>query len=286
MKKAILAAGFCMTALMVQQSVAADVMLFKQHFKGLKGVAATESETPPPAPLTDTTADANSNLKATISSDYAVINQSEQSAVTITGSGIDADVVSGFVKFTDGVSDISASLIDNAVAAVDGQVDNDARWSMPVMSIFALNDGPITGQLVVTDANGNQAFADVTYSVGTFNLTNMTKDTVVDAEVSIRALTDNEDDYVSSSEYAGDISVYGNVTNDGADGASIIVRLNGTDYTGRTFALDESNGIFNISVPGSAFVSDSDRTVDVIAIVEDSAGNTKAISASRAYTVQ
>ena len=88
----------------------------------------------------DTTADGGGDLALSISD--TTINNAEKGAVAFTTSGIDGDVTSATVTFSDGIHSVTV----NASAGV--------------ADLSGFNDGPVSSVLNVTDGAGNTASAN------------------------------------------------------------------------------------------------------------------------------
>ena len=88
----------------------------------------------------DTTADSGGDLALSISDPS--INNAEKGAVAFTTSGIDGDVTSATVTFSDGVHSVT---VDASAGVAD---------------LTGFNDGPVSSQLNVTDGAGNTASAN------------------------------------------------------------------------------------------------------------------------------
>ncbi len=133
-------------------------------------------------------------------------------------------------------------------------------FSIDVPGSALVNDPDTTVEAGVTtstgDVNGEAtATASQPYTVDT-NLPTAT--------INIDPIT--ADNVLNAAEAGGTVAVTGTVGGDVADGDTVTLTIDGTDFTGAV-----SGGAFSIDVPGSALASDSDLTVD--ASVTTSTGN-------------
>ena len=128
----------------------------------------------------DTTADGGGDLALSIGD--ASINNAEKGAVAFTASGIDGDVTSATVTFSDGVHSVT---VDASAGVAD---------------LTGFNDGPVSSQLNVTDGAGNTASAngaaitlDTTAPAVTVHLANDTGSSSTDKITSDPTLTGTGD---------------------------------------------------------------------------------------------
>ena len=88
------------------------------------------------------------------------------------------------------------------------------------------------------------------------------------------------DDVINAAEAGGNIAITGTVGGEAADGDTVTLTVNGTNYTGTV-----SGGAFSINVPGAALVADADFTIQASISSTDAAGNVGHATATETYTV-
>ena len=207
----------------------------------------------------DRTADEGGDLAVSPGgANVGFINSVEATGITSTLSGVDADVVSITVTYSDGATQI------NVPATQTG-----TTWSTGSTDISSLSDGDISVSAVVTDSSGNSSA--VTGSV--------TLDTSADAgTVIVNSVTD--DDVINAAEALATVSLTGTATGgDISTGDTVSVVVNENTYTGTV----DSGGNWSIEVAGSDLVVDTD--FDVVVSSSDAAGNTVESTGNSTHTV-
>ena len=208
---------------------------------------------------TDRTIAANADKSADEGGDLAVnagganvgfINAIEASGISSTLSGVDSDVVSITVTYSDGSNQIVVSATQTGTT-----------WSTGSIDISSLTDGTISIGAVVTDGEGNTA--EVTG--------NVTLDTSADADNDFSINVQASDDVTDASE-ATNVNV--NLSGVDADAASVVVTFTDTDSPANTVTSVASlvNGEW---VLGDTDISGlTNGVITVSAVVTDDAGNT------------
>ncbi|MFD2227619.1 Ig-like domain-containing protein, partial [Microvirga arabica] len=137
--------------------------------------------------------------------------------------------------------------------------------------LSTLADGPISSVLNVKDEAGNTA-SDAGDSI--------TLDTTPPAaSVTVASIT--LDNIVNANEANGQVAVSGSVGGDVKVGDTVILTVNGIQYTGQV----QTGGTFSINVAGSALVADGDKVVDASVTTADAAGNSTTATATKSYSV-
>ena len=182
----------------------------------------------------DTTADENSDLQVVVSD--KLINNLEKTAVAFNVNGLDNDATAT-VTFSQGVT---------VVQSTDRVVD---------LSNF--NDGPISVSVSASDTAGNTATGTKPDSI-TLDTVAPTIEAVSTSWGSVINAADDDND--------GTVTV---TTNGAADGQTVTVALNRTDYTGTV-----SSDSVEITIPAADLqaLTDGD-TYNLTADVSDAAGN-------------
>jgi methionine-rich copper-binding protein CopC/endonuclease YncB( thermonuclease family) len=204
----------------------------------------------------DTTAPTGTITLDTVTADN-VINATEATAtVAITGqvSGdvADGDTVTVTVNGTDYTGSVTSGAFSIEVAGSDLAADTQ-----------------VTASVSMTDEVGNTATAtdiqeysvDTTAPTGTITLDTVTADNVINA-----------------TEAAVTVAITGLVDGDVADGDTVTVTVNGTDYTGSV-----TSGAFSIEVAGSDLAADTQVTASVS--MTDEVGNTATATDTKIYSI-
>ncbi|KFC04145.1 hypothetical protein GTGU_03271, partial [Trabulsiella guamensis ATCC 49490] len=149
---------------------------------------------------------------------------------------------------------------------VTAVVDSNGDWSytIPSTDLANLNAGSARVQVSVSNASGNSAAADHSYSVDT------------DAPV-ITINTMAADDILNAAEAQTDLVITGTSTAEA--GQIVTITLNGNTYT----ALVQANGNWSVTVPANDVAALTDGNTVITASVSDVAGNPA--SASHNLTV-
>ena len=201
----------------------------------------------------DTTADLEDDTVLAVTVD-SVINDEESGDVTLTLSGVDADVVSVGVTLTD---DNDVSVTATAVAG------NNGDWTVDV-SGGALIDGNVSVAVDMTDDAGNTASAATSFDL----------DTTADAEDDT-VLAVSVDSVINDAE-SGDVTL--TLSGVDADADSVTVTLTDGEGTAVTAAaVAGNNGDWTVDVSGGALI---DGNVSVAVDMTDDAGNTASASTS------
>ncbi len=219
------------------------------------------------ASVTTSTGDPAGEATATDSQPFTVDTTPPTASITLdqitADNVIDAAEAGGTVAITGTVGGDVAD--GDTVTLVINGIDytgtvSGGTFSIDVPGSALVNDPDTTVEASVTtstgDVNGEAtATASQPYTVDT-NLPTATID--------LDPIT--ADNVLNAAEAGGTVAVTGTVGGDVADGDTVTLTIDGTDYTGAV-----SGGVFNIDVPGSALASDPDLTVD--ASVTTSTGN-------------
>ncbi|KJZ09957.1 hypothetical protein TW85_20830, partial [Marinomonas sp. S3726] len=207
----------------------------------------------------DQTADEGGDLAVGVGgANVGFVNAVEASSVSGTLTGVDADVVSITVTYTDGTNQISV-----AATQVGGV------WSTGATDISSLNDGTVNVTAVVTDATGNIATVGDTFTLDTV---------IVAGTVTVDAIT--SDDVIDASEASSTVSVTGTATGgDISSGDTVTLIINGTTYT-TSVAGDNT---WAVNVAGSDLAADT--VFDVVVSSSDAAGNTVSSTGSSTHTL-
>ncbi|WP_405379751.1 gliding motility-associated C-terminal domain-containing protein [Maribacter sp. LLG6340-A2] len=129
--------------------------------------------------------------------------------------------------------------------------------------------GEDTFDYTITDANNDSSTATVTVTV---------VDNIPPALVLVidNVTTDN---LISKDEAGANITITGTVSGEFNTGDTVILTVNGVDYTG----IVDAGGLFSIAVPGSELKLDPDLTIDGSVTSTDTAGNIGSATATKTY---
>jgi len=151
-----------------------------------------------------------------------------------------------------------------------GVVDAAGNFSIDVPGSELADDTNVAASITIADAAGNESTSSSAqpYSVDTIP-------PAVTLTVDIVA-TDN---VLNALEASASVAITGSVTGDFTTGDTVIVTVNGIDYTG---AVDAA-GSYSIDVPGSELANDTIVTASLT--TADSAGNSVNANNTQAYSI-
>ena len=237
------------------------------------------------------TPDANYNGADTITvtttdDDGAVVTQT--SSITVTSDGLTLNPTADIVDASDtGVSSTDNITSDNT-PTITGTTENGATVTITD------KDGNVVGT-TTADENGNYSITTSQLSDGTQDLTITTTDTsgnvasttqtiTVDTSAEAGTVTVGtiaSDDIINASESNQATMTVSGTANGGdiAEGDSVTVTVNGTDYTTKV----DANGNYSVDVATSDLVADN--SIDVSVTSSDAAGNTVESTASKSISV-
>ncbi|PLX78377.1 MAG: hypothetical protein C0616_14905, partial [Desulfuromonas sp.] len=203
------------------------------------------------------------SLDANVTSDDVINSLEAAGDVPITGT------VGGDAKIGDTVT-----LTVNG-ADYTGLVRSDYSFSISVAGSDLVADSDLTIDASVTtyDAAGNPGAATDTES---YSLDLIAPVPTITLDANITA-----DDIITAGEASGEVVIAGTVGGDAQVGDSVVLTVNGTEFTG----LVRADYSFSINVPGSDLVADGDWTVDARITSYDAAGNPGTATDTESYTV-
>ncbi|WP_201746291.1 Ig-like domain-containing protein, partial [Veronia nyctiphanis] len=207
----------------------------------------------------DTSADAdNDPLTVTIDPDDLVTNKSEASDVKVSLSGVDADVQSVVVTLTDS---------KNKPFNFTATKNEFNEWVLNEINVTLLNDGEVSVSALVTDAAGNSAEANSTFTLD--KTADVGEDLAVNVSDELKIVDQKEVSNVSV-----DLS--------GVDDDVVSVQVIYRDLDGNTVetTVTERDEDGDFIVPGLSLSSLTDGAITVEAIVTDAAGNSKVVTNS------
>ena len=166
--------------------------------------------------------------------------------------------------------------------------------------VLTITDGTTTQTVILTSADIFDGSVPTTFpSPGDGNAINIsalvtdvagnvgspgTDAAIIDTTAPAASITLNSsittDDVINSSEAAGNVTISGTVGGDVADGDTVTLTINGTDYTGTV-----SGVAFSIDVAGSDLAADIDTTIDASVTTTDTAGNSTTATTTEGYSV-
>ncbi|MES2033485.1 MAG: Ig-like domain-containing protein, partial [Pseudomonadota bacterium] len=165
------------------------------------------------------------------------------------------------------LDETGAPVLDGAGVAITAVVAGDGTWSFPASRIPGGLDG-FEGSVRATDPAGNTAQTDVGPIDGTISLT-----------LAINPVTaDNVLNGVEAGQAA--VTVSGTATGEYSAGDAIRIQLSTGAFVTTTLA---ANGAWSVTFPGATLAGATGVTAS--AMVEDSAGNTVAVTETRTYAV-
>ncbi|GAA3987356.1 hypothetical protein GCM10022279_07960 [Comamonas faecalis] len=168
---------------------------------------------------------------------------------------------------------------DTVTVTINGKdytttVQPDLSWSVEVPGSELVDDPDhkIEASVTTTDDAGNSATADADrgYDVDT---------DAPQASITIDPITG--DDVINAEEAGKPVTITGTVGGDAKPGDTVIVTINGKDYT-TTVQPDLS---WSVEVPGSELVDDPDHKIEASVTTTDDAGNSATADADRGYDV-
>ncbi|MBS1175320.1 MAG: type 1 secretion target domain-containng protein [Burkholderiaceae bacterium] len=155
-----------------------------------------------------------------------------------------------------------------------GAVAADLSFSIavPGSALAADSDFVIDGKVTATDTAGNTGTGTTSHSY------------TVDTVPPVPTITLDPialDDVLNLAESQGSVSISGSVGGDAKIGDTVVVNVNGVDYTTTVGA----GMLFSVSVLGSALVANGSLQVGASVTSSDAAGNTATASDVRPYTI-
>ncbi|WP_422003463.1 beta strand repeat-containing protein [Roseovarius mucosus] len=212
--------------------------------------------------LSDTSADADSNLAVAFDHGDAFLNAADTDVdQTLTVTGIDPDVTAGEVRVSNGTTTIilpfDLGTIENGIATV----------TLPANSLDFLDDGTLTATVEVQDLNGNVATASDTIALDT------TADAAPNLSVAFEGAgvddsTFNAGEAIQVAFSGIDADATGTLTITSTGGGSVVV-AGLTSVSSSPISLD--------SMQMDAL---SDGTLSVTLAVTDTAGNTAQVQSN------
>jgi len=217
--------------------------------------------------------------KATIALDAnfagdGIINLAESTAAAIAVTG----TVGGDVKLGDSVvvtingHDYATTVIQRAPGTLGFSVD------VPGAELKADADHTIDARVTTSDGAGNQVSnnTSLTYAVDT---TPPSPTIALDANFA-------GDGIINLAEStAAAITVTGTVGGDAKLGDSVVVSINGKDYTTTVIQRNATTLGFSVDVPGAELKADADHTIEAKVTSTDPAGNSATVDTSLTYAV-
>jgi len=217
--------------------------------------------------------------KATIALDAnfagdGIINLAESTAAAIAVTG----TVGGDVKLGDSVvvtingHDYATTVIQRAPGTLGFSVD------VPGAELKADADHTIDARVTTSDGAGNQVSnnTSLTYAVDT---TPPSPTIALDANFA-------GDGIINLAEStAAAIAVTGTVGGDAKLGDSVVVSINGKDYTTTVIQRNATTLGFSVDVPGAELKADADHTIEAKVTSTDPAGNSATVDTSLTYAV-
>ncbi|USH01143.1 Ig-like domain-containing protein [Grimontia kaedaensis] len=137
----------------------------------------------------------------------------------------------------------------------------------------SFTDGDYTLTAVASDTAGNSSEPSAS--------TGFTLDTTAPDKTTTSIIIDDisNDNIINIAEQNQSIEVTGQVSGEFTEGDTVVLTVDGTQYTGAA----EEDGSFTITVPGTALTSDSDTVIEASVLATDSAGNVGEISTTKDY---
>ncbi|MEZ8132021.1 Ig-like domain-containing protein, partial [Enterovibrio norvegicus] len=134
-------------------------------------------------------------------------------------------------------------------------------------------NGDYSVSAAITDQAGNISLPS--------NDAGLTLDTTAPDKTTTSIIIDDisNDNVINISEQNQSIGVTGQVSGEFTEGDTVVLTIDGTQYTGAA----EEDGSFTIAVPGTALTSDSDTVIEASVLATDSAGNVGEISTTKDY---
>ncbi len=216
--------------------------------------------------------------KATIALDAnfagdGIINLAESTAAAIAVTG----TVGGDVKLGDSVvvtingHDYATTVIQRAPGTLGFSVD------VPGAELKADADHTIDARVTTSDGAGNQVSnnTSLTYAVDT---TPPSPTIALDANFA-------GDGIINLAESTAAIAVTGTVGGDAKLGDSVVVSINGKDYTTTVIQRNATTLGFSVDVPGAELKADADHTIEAKVTSTDPAGNSATVDTSLTYAV-
>ena len=264
-----------------------DTVILTVNGKTFTGTVDTDSKFSINVPGSDLVADSDLTIDASVTTIDVVRNEvtafdTETYMVDIVVPTVPT-VVSRTTNDTTpvitGTAD-SADMIEvtvNGVTYTEGDgylVDNgNDTWSLSIPNINEIAEGVYDVLVEAKDVAGNIS-------------TDVTRDElVIDTTAPVLTITIDDitaDNIINSVEAGSNILVTGTVAGDFKVGDIVTLTVNGNSYTGSI----DSNGNFNISVPGVELVLDADKTVEANVSSTDGEGNRGSAQDTQKYFLQ
>jgi large repetitive protein len=230
-------------------------------------------------PAADVGALADGTVTVTASVSDVAGNSSSVDRVGLVDATVPQVTINDFVTSTNTVNHVAhsqAQILSGSVTGaaagdvvtikIDNQnyttvVDAAGHWSLglPASVVQGLADGTVTIDVSVTDRSGNTGSSSLEVIVNT-----------VTPAIGINTLA--ADDVINATEKGADLQLSG--TSNQPEGTTIIVTLNGVNYT----AVADASGNWSVTVPASAVSALGEATYTVTASVTDSVGNSASAS--------
>ena len=239
-----------------------------------------DADTTIDASVTTSVGGANPEATATDTEGYSV---DLVAAATITVDPITADDIVNAAE-AGGSVNVSGTVSGDASSgdtvsftlngtAYSGTVNADnTTWTISVAGSDLAADTSFDATVAGADAAGNP-FTATTTSTHTVDTTPPVASITLDAAITA-------DDVIDAVEEGTNIAITGTVGGDAADGDTVTLTVNGTDYVGVV-----SGGSFSINVAGTDLTADADLTIDASVTVTDAAGNITTASDTETYSV-
>ncbi len=231
---------------------------------------------------------AGNSTTVTDSEDYGVDTAAPELTITLDANITDDDVinaaeakvnipVSGTVRGEFNEGDTVTLTVNNV--KYTGQVDAAGRFTILVAGsdLAADSDKTIDASVTSTDTAGNSTTVTDSEDYG---VDTAAPELTITLDANITA-----DDMINAAEASGTIQVTGAVGGDVKVGDTVILTVNGNEYSGQVVS---SGGklTFSIGVKGHDLVADNNKTIDAKVTTTDAAGNSATATDSEGYRVE
>ncbi|ELP5728854.1 Ig-like domain-containing protein, partial [Vibrio vulnificus] len=208
----------------------------------------------------DTSAEAGTVTVAPITSDDVITETEKNQTITVTGSATGGDIKTG---------DIVTAIINGN--EYKGSVSEDGSWELSVSGSDLAVDTAFEVTVNSTDAAGNEVTSKGE-SVHRFD------DTPIIVNIDIDPIT--EDSVINASESQSDIAITGTVSGEEFEQGTVTLIVNGKEFSGQVV-----DGRYEIDVPGSELLADSDKQVTAVVDVVNSKGQIGSSTSTEVYFV-
>ncbi|RZQ20940.1 Ig-like domain-containing protein, partial [Vibrio vulnificus] len=208
----------------------------------------------------DTTAQAGTVSVDPITSDDVITETEKNQTITVTGSATGGDIKTG---------DIVTAIINGN--EYKGSVSEDGSWELSVSGSDLAVDTAFDVTVNSTDAAGNEVTSKGE-SVHRFD------DTPIIVNIDIDPIT--EDSVINASESQSDIAITGTVSGEEFEQGTVTLIVNGKEFSGQVV-----DGRYEIDVPGSELLADSDKQVTAVVDVVNIKGQIGSSTSTEVYFV-